>query len=337
MKNLIFRVDGGNVWGVSMGHVKRTLHLATELRQKYNITFLMQDYSDGVQYVQDNGWMVSTIPIGMDCSRYILDYCERINPDKIIFDLPEFNYPDFTKYARKNKIDLIVFDIKGLVKGDPSCIINDSFVSEFVQYDIVGKETKLFTGPEYFLLPRDYQVVKKPIIREEVKNVVISMGGSDPAGLTIKILSKLPLQASLHYHVIMGPAFQHYQDIAQLCIGISNVTLYKDPQNFIDILANADIAIIAAGRTLFECSYLGLPVIIIPSIDHESSTANEYSRMTGSVNLGIWKSEETPDKLDKTMELYLNNFDLRKKMSESAKKIIDGQGISRILDIIALH
>ena len=38
MKDVILiRVDGGKVWGISMGHVKRSLILAQALADKYKI------------------------------------------------------------------------------------------------------------------------------------------------------------------------------------------------------------------------------------------------------------------------------------------------------------
>ncbi len=47
-----------------MGHIKRSITLATELIDTYDIVFLMQNYTDGVDYVRRLGWKVHTISVG---------------------------------------------------------------------------------------------------------------------------------------------------------------------------------------------------------------------------------------------------------------------------------
>jgi len=337
-KKLLFRVDGGNVWGISIGHIKRAHYLATQLKGIYDIVFLMQNYSDGVTYVKKLGWDVHTIPVGDNSEQSIINFCKKTNPGIIIFDLVKFDYPIFTHYAKSQEICVIVFDIKGNIRGEPSIIINESFVPDLMHYDDVPAETRLYIGPDYFILPPEYLDITKPVLNHDVKNVVITMGGSDPAGLTVKILDVLRNNPyNLHYHVILGPAFKETEAVTILTKHLSNATIYKDPPNFIEILTWADIAMTSGGRTLMECSYLGIPPIVVPSIEHEELTAIEYSHLTGAINIGIWKSPESHIKLKSALTQYINNYSQRENISDSAKNMIDGKGIFRILDIINFY
>jgi spore coat polysaccharide biosynthesis predicted glycosyltransferase SpsG len=336
MEKIIFRVDGGNVWGISMGHITRSLILTSKLARDYEITFLMKNYEDGVEYVKTHGWNVKTLNITDDSDQSLIDYCSDISPSIIIFDLPQFNYPLFTDYAKTHGVRVIVFDIKGRVKGNPDIIINDSFVPDLVHYNISNDLTKTYIGPDYFLLAPQYQSQKKAILKRNVSDIVITMGGSDPAGLTIKILSairKKPL-IHLHFHVILGPAFGNCEYVKKMFYDIPFITVYVNPVNFLDILAAADIAITAAGRTLLECSYLGIPVIVVPSIEHEELTAIEFSKKTAALNIGLWNDDYSVKRIQDAIVLYSNNYEIRKTVSDSEKKLIDGCGLFRILEII---
>ncbi|GAA5262994.1 UDP-2,4-diacetamido-2,4,6-trideoxy-beta-L-altropyranose hydrolase [Methanocalculus sp. MC3] len=331
----MIRVDGGKIWGVSMGHIKRSLSLAEELKNKYDIIFLMQNYIDGVNYVRQFGWDVHTIPIGDNSDRTIIDFCRYHNPIKIIFDLNQFKYPTFTQYAKTKGLPVIVFDIIGFVEGEPTIIFNDSMASEHMNYNHLQCETRLCIGSKYFILPFEYGRTRKRDINPIVNNIVITMGGSDPAGLTIKILNSIiKFSFNVHYHIILGPLFDDTESVIKLSEEYSNITMYTNPRNFVEILSDADIVITAGGRTLFESSYLGIPAIILPSIEHENVTAIEYAKRTGAINLGLWNDEWTPIKMGSTMNKYMSNYKYRQSLSETSRQLIDGIGIYRIIDII---
>lgn len=335
MSKIIFRVDGGNVWGISMGHIIRSLSLANHLKKRYKIIFLMKNYFDGVDYVKKLGWDVYTISIEDDTDETLIDFCKEQKPVKIIFDLNNFNFPFFTQYAKEIGLDVIVFDIKGNVQGEPSTIINDSIAHEHVNYHHLDKNIKLYIGPKFFLLPKEYLNKNEKKINLVAKNIVITMGGSDPAGLTIKIIKGIHSNfLNVHYHIILGPAFDNTKIIKEVSESLQNVSIYIDPPNFMNILFNADIAITAGGRTLFESAFLGIPVIILPSIEHELVTAIEYSKRTDAINLGMWDDERSPHSLFLSLRNYLNNYEKRQSISKASKNLIDGMGLFRVIDII---
>ncbi len=238
----------------------------------------------------------------------------------------------FTRYAKEHGIRVTVFDIKGKIRGIPSVIINDSFLPDFLHYDVMTTGTRVCSGPDYFLLPQAYRKITKPVINPDVKNILITMGGSDPAGLTVKILQVLEnLPSNMHYHFILGPTFKNIETVSMMSNHFLNAVVYIYPSNFMEILTNADIVITAAGRTLMECSYLGIPTIIVPSIDHEELIALQYSRLTGATNIGIWNDISSQSKLIDALIQYIETYLQRKQISDSAKKIIDGNGLFRIL------
>jgi spore coat polysaccharide biosynthesis predicted glycosyltransferase SpsG len=331
-KSLLFRVDGGKVWGVSMGHVQRCLALSELLADQYEMTYVMQDYPDGVEQVRRAGYPVEVIDVGSDNDRQLIDLYRKYRPSKIIFDLKQNAYNEIFDYVRSQGSQAVAFDITGDCSGSPDLIINDSFVPAFTHYSQVNGQTRLALGPKYFLMTQKPEVSP---LRERAENVMITMGGSDPAGLTQKILPALIHHSALcRFNVVLGPAFTGADAIEALCQNEDRIRLFKNPQDFLTMLSRQDIVITAAGRTLYECAYLRRPVITVPTIEHEALTSAEYARLTGSIDIGPWNEADSPVQLARALDIYLNSYEKRESVFNASGSVVDGSGAERILDLL---
>ncbi len=331
-ETVLFRVDGGKVWGISMGHIKRSLLLSSLLAEEYRIVYIMRNYQDGVAYVRKQRIEVETIDIDDDRDDLLIQLSEKYAPAKIIFDLRITPYIDIFDYARVNNIQTVVFDIIGKCAGSPDILINDSFVEEFTKYPHLNIQTKLALGPEYFLLEKQPDITP---IKSTVQDLMITMGGSDPADLTVKVLSAL-MKQNIEYNIniVLGPSFTEHKKICGLVNNKSNIKIHQNPANFLELLSRQDIVVTAAGRTLYECAYLGRPVVIVPSIEHEAVTSAAYSRLTGSLNIGLWDETTSPIKIHNALSAYIDNYNLRASVFSTSRSLVDGQAVKRILPLL---
>tara|TARA_R110002110_G_scaffold269913_1_gene485612 strand:- start:6743 stop:7756 length:1014 start_codon:yes stop_codon:yes gene_type:complete len=331
-EKVIYRVDGGRVWGVSMGHIKRAMISATALKGLYEVFFVMKNYADGVQYVRNAGFEVETISKNDDTDATLIEIVDKHRPAKVIFDLKENPYKKFFEFARGEKIQTIVFDILGKCDGAPDVIINDSIVPEYTSYTFNQKNTTVLTGPEYFLS----EGLPTPLpLNEKVINVAITMGGSDPAAITKKIVKFLTTHEDEKiYHIVLGPLFpvEEEKEIRRLCLASHRFRIYRNPPNFLELLAVQDLIICAGGRTLYECAYLGRPAIVVPSIDHENTTAQIYNQLTRCQNVGLW-TDKTAQAIWRAIEEY-GSIRFRKEVSNLGRNLVDGLAYNRIMNII---
>lgn len=316
-----------------MGHLKRASLIADALKRDYRIKFVMKDYRDGVLLAKKQGWDVEVIPQADNTDSILIAICEDYKPAKVIFDLKETPYNTFFDYASASRIRTVVFDICGKCIGHPDVIINDSFVPQFLDYSISEVTTKIYTGPDYFVMDETSLVSS---LKHSAQKVLLTMGGSDPAGLTVKTLNALlPEVDEYLLSVVLGPAFSDQEIVESLVDGYPHVELFVNPENFLYRLSKADIVITSAGRTLYECAYFGRPVIIIPSISHETITAREYARLTGCTDLGLWQDETSPDSLRQTLKELKENYNLRLEISKRSRMLVDGKGLERVMRLIA--
>jgi spore coat polysaccharide biosynthesis predicted glycosyltransferase SpsG len=333
MTNLIlYRVDGGKVWGISLGHVKRSLMLASHLVRSAEVIFAMKNYADGVKYVEDSGFRVITLDQDDDRDQSVLEICDKFKPNKLLIDLIHNPYASLFSYCRHNRIQTVVFDILGKLKDSPDIIINDTIVKNFAEYTEISKETQLCIGPQYFIIQDDIKPIEP---RKTVEQVLLTMGGSDPAGLTVKVLrAVVGHNFNFKLNVVLGPLFTEQQRVYEIISGQPHILVHENPENFIELLNEQDVIITAGGRTLYECAFLGKPVSIIPSIEHELVMARAYAEATGSQFLPGWEDPGSGQQLLAALDYYARSYSVRKSIYESSRKVVDGKGVTRILELI---
>lgn len=331
-KTILFRVDGGKVWGTSMGHIKRAILLAGKLRYKYDIIFIMKNFPDGVGFVKGLGFEVITIAVNENSDRTLKDLCEKYKTTKLVIDLYDCPYTSFFEYTRSKNIKTIVFDLTGKFSQDADILINDTLVKEFTVYPKLSGKTRKYLGPKFFVMDDNVNLVP---IRETIKNIMVTTGGSDPAGLSLKILRSMPeILFKFNINVALGPLFTEHKDVLKIVGSRTSVKVYDNPPNFLELLSHQDVVITSAGRTLYECAFFGKSVITVPSIEHEENTSQEYSVLTGSIDLGLWNDKESPGRLAKAISFYEDNPVIRQSIYKKSSNLVDGRGLKRVLGII---
>ena len=117
-----------------------------------------------------------------------------------------------------------------------------------------------------------------------------------------------------------------------MCADEQRFRIYRNPSNFLELLATQDLVICAGGRTLYECAYLGRPIVIVPSIEHEAITAQIYNQLTSCPNVGLW-TDRTSQKIWNAVNEY-ESLEFRKEVSTLSRKLVDGLAYNRIMNII---
>lgn len=98
---------------------------------------------------------------------------------------------------------------------------------------------------------------------------------------------------------------------------------------------NHDLAISAAGMTLLELAFLGIPTVIVCAEKFEQETARIIQKQGFGLNLGFSKNPNK-EKLQKSLMLLYDDYQLRSKMSKNGKKIVDNNGTKRTIKYIKL-
>lgn len=174
---------------------------------------------------------------------------------------------------------------------------------------------------------KDYEV------REKVNDVLVMCGGSDEKGFLKVFLNKLCHMKSLRFHVIVGAYNAYREEIKKRYDGQDNIYIYENINNISEIMAKCDVAISAAGNTLYELCAVGTPTIFFSYSDNQKYddigfTQNDIMLHAGNIDDGM-------ETMIETMIVYINiladSREARIKMSKKMRDLVDGLGAARIV------
>lgn len=318
---ILFLTDGSTKIG--MGHVFRSMNLASKLKQKYDVFFLTRELTS--KKIISKKFRIKYISsLDYDAEKR---YYDELKPQLVIID--KMNERKRTlDLLKKNSIITLAIDYTGNNKHLIDYAIN-------ILYQKTGKKSKnTFSSFKYAIINPNFKFCNQKL-RKQVKSVLVLQGGSDTHCFTPKILDSLKeLKDISNINVILGPSFSCYKKLEKV---VSNypkkITILKYVKNMNNVYSKNDLAITAAGMTLLELACVGLPSVIVCAEKFEIETARMMQKKGFGVNLGyginVSKSE-----IKKNVEHIMQNYSLRKKMSLNGPKIIDGNGIYRVVKLI---
>lgn len=132
-----------------------------------------------------------------------------------------------------------------------------------------------FSGWEWVLLGPDFRNPAPPPAPHETPRLVISCGGSDPAGLTLVWLDALArLKCGFELTVIVGPGFADPDEVRRRASRLRQPwTIRIDPPDLPDLIQRADLGLISFGTTAYELAALHVPMVCLClSEEHAAGT-----------------------------------------------------------------
>jgi UDP-2,4-diacetamido-2,4,6-trideoxy-beta-L-altropyranose hydrolase len=319
---VIFRTDINPQIG--SGHFMRCLALAEALKTR----------GDDVCFVTSTD---STFPIKrVEDSKMEVFYNLSNIPfaDWVILDGYHFDF-EYQNRIRESGSKLLVIDDYASIKRYCADIILDQNVGTNSDlYTAILPDTKLLLGSKYVLLRsefikyRNFQRINPDI----AKNILITLGGGDDEGASLKIIEALDTldMKDLNIRLIAGANNPNLsiieQKIAKTALQIELLQIVEDmPEQMIW----ADMGITAGGTTLWEALYLGLPLISVILAENQRQNVETLAQMKLLRNLG-WNSQLKTEKVVQELDTFIFDKTLRRLYSANGKKLIDGCGTERV-------
>jgi UDP-2,4-diacetamido-2,4,6-trideoxy-beta-L-altropyranose hydrolase len=197
--------------------------------------------------------------------------------------------------------------------------------------------TRLLLGPRYAMLRREFQARRE---RREIpriaRKLLITMGGSDPDNLTLRLIEALPEIGvpDLEITVVAGGSNPQLVELQRRVADLHlPIHLVGNASNMPDLMAHSDVAIICAGGTLWELLYMGCATLSYFRTPAQGQIVAELDAMGAVQSMGP-AEDFNENALAHAVRKIVACQDCRKKMERLGKELVDGEGIRRILSYL---
>lgn len=325
---LVIRCDGYPEIG--LGHVVRCLALARQLRDAHGVgvRFALLNLEPGPSLVREAGFPFDLWDGCVDEGAWLGNLLDKTQTDALLLDVRTDLELQQVASWRSNGLLVAVLD-------DPSdrrLMADLAFyppVPQLREMDWTDFQGGLCAGWDWLPLRPGFDR-KLPEPHNMDPHVVVTMGGSDPAALSLRVLRALEgIDGLLRVRLILGRGFAHRAALETLRPTLRQpLEILEDVNDMPAALADADLAVAAFGVTAYELAALGVPAVLLGlSADHaHSAEALHQAGMAWS--LGEHAALSDTD-LTAAIQSLLANPAARSAM-RAACTLVDGRGAQRI-------
>lgn len=247
---------------------------------------------------------------------------------------------DYLLALKAGKSRVLAVDDLGTIDLEPAdLVLNQNMQAAADLYAGHVAASRLLLGSSFALLRREFLQERGRAAAPRdgaARNVVITLGGSDPANVSGRVLELLGSVRDLRLQVtvIVGPANPHLPSLQATAARLQpahDVTLVPDPPDLPAVLARADVAVSAAGSSCWELACLKVPMLLIVTADNQRPSAVALA----AANMAIVAGGELADDLVPALRTLLEDPAVRRRLSHNAAQLIDGRGAGRVAERLA--
>lgn len=250
--------------------------------------------------------------------------------DWLVLDGYDLDEAEQQRWCRRGFRLLAIDDLAHLPHYSAELIVNQNLHATGAVYP-AGENTQILRGPAYALLRREF--VRRArcafTVQERVRRVVVTFGGTDPAGLGMKMATAAAEAGN--WEVVLAGGMVPPSGAAH-----PRVRMVTDVDDMADLLSRADIAIAAAGTTSWELAFLGIPSLLVAVADNQRPLARELHARGAAMGFED-AAEATPDRIAGDLQCLAASPEARRKMSETASALVDGAGAERVTAAMLGH
>lgn len=268
------------------GHIVRCISLYDQLVIRGRLPLLIinsdspiTDIIDGRNYIIDQWYNI--------IDKYFINKVPQ--EGNSILSIVDSYIAEFETYKRIYELSdrALYIDDTNRIDYPSGIVVNPSLYGDKMSYNRTTGQTYLL-GMDYIILRKEFIASDRYLIKnikKDYEEILIIMGGSDVNDFTPDIIRRLAEDINYDHivkHVVIGSGFSNIDEIKSAAIN-TNVQLHYNlgANKLKDLMSQCDIAISAAGQTVYELIAMKLPFVCVKVID------NQENNILGLVENGI--------------------------------------------------
>jgi UDP-2,4-diacetamido-2,4,6-trideoxy-beta-L-altropyranose hydrolase len=336
---LLIRTDASVQIGT--GHLMRCLALSQAWQDAGGkVVFLMATKAPALEArLQSEGMKIvhlSVQPGSIDDAIQTSCYAHQVEADWIVVDGYHFG-TNYQRIIKNQKCRLLLIDDLGNFEYYyADLILNQNIYAHEELYGNREPYTQLLLGTRYALLRREFLKWRgwKREIPEVARKVLVTMGGSDPDNVTLKVIQALQQvdMDGLEAIVVVGGINPHHEEL-QAAVQDSRfpIRLESNVTDMPELMAWADVAVSAGGSVIWELAFMGVPIIGLSRAEQEEVLLQRSTQSGISVNLGGYHNVR-PGWICEVLTGLAHSKEQRLAMSRAGRSLVDEFGPDRVIN-----
>ncbi|ADU75875.1 UDP-2,4-diacetamido-2,4,6-trideoxy-beta-L-altropyranose hydrolase [Acetivibrio thermocellus AD2] len=349
MLNIGIRVDGSA--NIGMGHIMRCLSLAKGFRNAGANVYFLSRFEQGISRIRQDNFEVLEMPYRKsrnsggffygDASELEEDAEEIIcrirafNLDVLIIDSYNVSREFFLKLKPHVRKLCYIDDLNKFVYP-VDVLINGNITAPALNYAKYSDDELMLLGLKYNLIRDEFKNLPERIINRDVREIMITTGGSDPFNLTLRLANAiLPEEEfkDVRINIVVGSGFTNADKLRELSERNPNVVLHENVLRMSEVMLKSDVAISAGGSTLYELCACGTPALAVVIADNQREMVDMLSSEGYIISLG-WHEELDDRELLRKVKSLCGDYEKRVLFSRKMQKLVDGEGVKRVVEEI---
>lgn len=299
-----------------LGHVTRTLTLLECLNGQVTRVFCEPNQELAIARLQK-----AFRPVTVCSKEERLAQLKAFGADVVIHD--ELNTdPEQIRAEKEAGMHVILFEDNG-----PSIDIADKVINALYPAEKTDPVRNHWYGPAVYCLRDEFRYAERAPFNAEAKRVLLTFGGTDPAGVTLRVLKQiLPHCAAPHdldICVIVGQGYGTLPELEAVVAAAraagKRIELHQDVKMMSEFMGKADLAFSSAGRTLYELAHMQVPTVVISQ--NELEMKHTFAAIeNGFLHLGL-ATEVKDDAIASAFTSLCGSGQLRSALRERMAKV----------------
>lgn len=341
---VIIRADGNQE--IAMGHIMRCLSIADALRAEGAEAVFVTAGRESLALLRERGYEPFVLESPYRETESELDRfgtCFRQHPAELILVDSYFvtrrymeTVGSWTRTAWMDDLGESVY---------PADVLID--------YNIYGKELPYeeayrqagirlpglrLLGCEYAPLRAQFANGVHSRIRERVSDVLITTGGGDAANVAGELCHRLAAEIrqgrhpGIRYHVVCGPFSGQKEMLKQFAVEHPAFRVHENVTDMCKLMEKCDIAVSAAGSTMYELCSLRLPAVCFTFAENQLRMAACFDALTDIRYVGNVMEERDAVlcRLLEQISRLEQDSALRRRIRRQMEGLTDGRGAGRL-------
>jgi spore coat polysaccharide biosynthesis protein SpsF len=324
----LIRCDGGGKFGY--GHVKRMVALARALRDHEGIgcVFAVNGSEDAREPIRRAGFEALAVDGAEDAAQLSAHITERW-PDMLICDQREgLSRAELARLARDVALTAVIDD--GSERRLAADLAYYPPVPQAKTLDWTGSACETRIGWPWAILG-----FNKPTSSwrqgSQRPTLLVSMGGSDPEGLTLRCAQALAkAEPAARTRFVIGPGVARGPALARNIVALApHFETLEGADGLATEFASCDLALAAFGVTAYELAACGVPAIYLCLTEDHALSATAFEAAGMGLSLGV-AAQAQEDDITRAVSSLIADAVRRREMRAAGLATIDGEGAGRV-------